>query len=204
MVKATGGMREYNSPYQIQRGSYRSSSFSVDKNFSSPSPEIVERMRRDFEITAQIYRRRSPRQWHEPFQLPVTSASRNNFGDRRIVNGTKHYRHAGLDFASPTGTPVHASNNGIVAFSGEQWTPGQTIFLDHGGGIFSKYMHLSERLVSEGETVKRGQVIAATGHSGGQKPGPHLHMDMVINGSHVDPLDFFRTASRLLILESAG
>ncbi len=196
--------REWGSPYRIERGNYRASSFTVNKNFSSPSPEIVAQMRRDFEVTAQIYRRRNPRQWQEPFQLPVSSSSRHNFGDRRTVNGTKRYRHAGLDFTSPIGTPVRAINSGIVVFSGEQWTPGQTICLDHGGGIFSKYMHLSERLVSEGEAVKRGQVIATTGRSGGQKPGPHLHLDMVINGSHVDPVDFFRTALRLLTLETAG
>lgn len=190
-------------PYTIQRGAYRSSAFSLSKSFSEPSREIVARMRHDFETMVEIYQRRTPRQWRTAFALPVTSATRSNFGDKRVVNGTKRYRHAGLDFLSPVGTPVHAINDGTVALSDEQWTPGQTICIDHGGGIFSKYMHLSARRVRTGEAVTRGQLIGLSGQTGGQKPGPHLHLDLVINGTHVDPIDFMRTAERLRALETS-
>jgi murein DD-endopeptidase MepM/ murein hydrolase activator NlpD len=190
-------------PYTVQRGAYHSSAFSLSKNFSEPSREIVARMRHDFETMVEIYQRRTPRQWRTAFALPVTSATRNNYGDKRVVNGTKRYRHAGLDFLSPIGTPVKAINSGTVALSDEQWTPGQTICIDHGGGVFSKYMHLSARRVRAGETVTRGQLIGLSGQTGGQKPGPHLHLDLVINGTHVDPIDFMRTAERLITLESS-
>ena len=190
-------------PYIVQRGAYHSSAFSLSKSFSEPSREIVARMRHDFATMVEIYQRRTPRQWRTAFALPVTSATRGNYGDKRVVNGTKRYRHAGLDFLSPVGTPVKAINSGTVALSDEQWTPGQTVCIDHGGGIFSKYMHLSARRVREGETVTRGQLIGLSGQTGGQKPGPHLHLDLVINGTHVDPIDFMRTAERLITLESA-
>ena len=190
-------------PYTIQRGAYHSSAFSLSKSFSEPSREIVARMRQDFETMVEIYQRRTPRQWRTAFALPVTSATRSNYGDKRVVNGTKRYRHAGLDFLSPLGTPVKAINSGTVALSDEQWTPGQTICIDHGGGVFSKYMHLSARRVRTGEAITRGQLIGLSGQTGGQKPGPHLHLDLVVNGTHVDPIDFMRTAERLIALETS-
>jgi murein DD-endopeptidase MepM/ murein hydrolase activator NlpD len=117
---------------------------------------------------------------------------------RRTVNRTKRYRHIGLDFLASTGTPVKAMNDGTVVLSTEQWTPGQTVIVDHGGSIFSKYNHLSERRVREGDAVTRGQVIALSGRSGGQKTPPHLHLDIFINRTPVDPEDFMRTAARLI------
>ena len=188
------------SEYTVERCYYRSSSLKLSRDFSSPPQEVATRMRRDFQTMVEIYRRRTPRRWKSPFILPVTCSHRNNFGDRRIVNGEKSYRHAGLDFNAPIGTPVRAINDGVVALSGEQWTPGETICIDHGGGVFSKYMHLSERHVKEGDSVRLGETIALSGQSGGQRPGPHLHLDVVVNGSHVDPFDFLRTAGQLIAM----
>ncbi len=189
-------------PYAAQQGIYRQSSLTLDKNFSEPSPEIRSRMRADFETMVEIYGRRTARRWQTEFALPVPGIDRNNFGDNRVVNGTKHYRHAGLDYRAATGTAVRAINDGVVALSAEQWTPGQTVCIDHGGGVFSKYLHLSERRAREGDSVRRGQLIGLSGHSGGQKPPPHLHLDLVVSGIHVDPKNFMRTAAQLLKLEA--
>ncbi len=189
-------------PYAAQQGVYRQSSLTLDKNFSEPSPEIASRMRSDFETIVEIYGRRTARRWQAEFVQPVPGIDRNNFGDNRVVNGTKHYRHAGLDYRAATGTAVRAINDGVVALSAEQWTPGQTVCIDHGGGVFSKYLHLSERRASEGDSVRRGQLIGLSGHSGGQKPPPHLHLDLVVSGIHVDPKNFMRTAAQLLKLEA--
>jgi murein DD-endopeptidase MepM/ murein hydrolase activator NlpD len=93
-------------------------------------------------------------------------------------------------------------NDGRVVLSTEQWVPGQTVCIDHGGGVFTRYLHLAERHVSEGDEVRRGEVIGLSGHSGGQRPGPHLHLDVVVNGSHVDPLAFVQTAAQLCSLEA--
>jgi murein DD-endopeptidase MepM/ murein hydrolase activator NlpD len=139
--------------------------------------------------------------WSDGFVPPVSQPSKNNFGLRRTVNGTLNYRHAGLDFPVPIGTPVRAINAGRVAFSGEQWTQGQMVVVDHGGGIFSRYLHLSERRVALGELVGRGDIVGRSGDTGGQRPGPHLHLDTYVNGTAVDPRSLGRTAWHLLDLE---
>jgi murein DD-endopeptidase MepM/ murein hydrolase activator NlpD len=196
-----GGELNWNLPYLVRQGSYRETNLTLDKSFSEPSPEIVERMRKDFETMVEIYQRRTPQSWHEPFVQPVSGGDSDNFGDKRTVNRTKRYRHAGLDYHARLGTPVLAINDGTVALSTEQWVPGQTICLDHGGGVFSKYLHLSERHVMEGSRVRRGEVIGLSGNSGGQKTRPHLHLDLAVNGARVDPKFFMEMAGQLLNLE---
>lgn len=197
-----GGEARWAINYSIRHGIYRETSLTVDKNFTQPSPEIVARERQDFATMLEIYKRQSPRRWSEPFVHPVPGPDKDNFGDKRTYNRTKHSRHSGLDYSAVMGTPVHAMNDGVVALSGEQWVPGQTICIDHGGGIFSKYLHLSQRRVQENDAVKRGDVIGLSGHSGGQKPPPHLHLDLVLNGVRVDPKDFMRTTAQLIKLEA--
>jgi hypothetical protein len=195
---AAGRTNEWTFPYLVERGLYRSTSLTLDENFSAPPPDVAARMRRDFETDVEIFKGVTPRKWTAPFVRPVSGVDNNNFGVRRTVNGTKRYRHIGLDFRASMGTPVQAINDGTVALSTEQWTPGQTVIIDHGGSIFSKYNHLSERRVQSGQTVTRGQVIALSGRSGGQKSPPHLHLDIIINRTPVDPEDFMRTAAQLI------
>lgn len=197
---AGGNISEWTFPYLVERGLYRSTSLTLDENFSAPPPDIAARMRRDFETDVGIFKQVTPRKWTTAFIRPVAGRDNDNFGVRRVVNGTKRYRHIGLDFRASTGTPVQAMNNGTVVLSTEQWTPGQTVIIDHGGSIFSKYNHLSERRVLAGQTVTRGQVIALSGHSGGQNAPPHLHLDIIINRTAVDPEDFMRTAAQLITI----
>lgn len=193
-----GSNLQWTFPYFIERGTYRSTSLTLNENFSAPPPEIAARMRRDFETDVEVFRRVTPRKWTMAFVRPVAGRDNDNFGVRRTVNRTKRYRHIGLDFRASTGTPVQAINDGTVALSTEQWTAGQTIIIDHGGSIFSKYNHLSARRVQTGQTVTRGQIIALSGSSGGQDSPPHLHLDVIINRTAVDPEDFMRTAAQLL------
>lgn len=189
---------QWSLPYFIERGVYRSTSLTLDENFSSPTPEIAARMRHDFETDVEIFKQRTARKWQAAFIRPVPGRDNDNFGVRRTVNRTKRYRHIGLDFKASMGTPVQAMNDGTVVLSTEQWTPGQTVIIDHGGSIFSKYNHLSERRVREGQTVTRGQVIALSGRSGGQRTPPHLHLDIILNRTAVDPEDFMRAAAQLV------
>jgi murein DD-endopeptidase MepM/ murein hydrolase activator NlpD len=195
---------EWASEYESLPGSYGRSALTLSRETTDPSPEIAERKRREFEANAALFRRRTSRRWSSAFAPAVSVASKNNYGLRRTVNGTLHYRHAGLDYPAPIGTPVRAINDGRVAFSGEQWTAGRIVILDHGGGIFSRYLHLSQRHVAEGDSVGRGDVIGLSGNTGGQRPPPHLHLDTFINGTPVNPLNLRLTASRLLDLERSS
>lgn len=189
--------------YRVTTGNYRRSVLKLSNKFSEPPPQIRERIRREFETMVGVYRARTPRRWREGFVRPVSAPDANNFGVRRVVNGSKRYRHAGLDYRAPLGTPVRAVNDGVVVLSTTHWTPGQLVCIDHGGGIFSRYIHLSERRVRRGERVYRGQVIALSGRSGGQRTRPHLHVDVVVNGTQVSPKGLRRTAARLLAAEAS-
>ncbi len=116
------------------------------------------------------------------FQWPVSSGGTitSTFGPRW---GTVHQ---GLDIACPIGTPILAGESGTVIASYYSSSAGEYIVIDHGNGVATEYMHNSQRLVSVGDYVTRGQVIAYSG-STGYSTGPHCHFGVRINGVRVDP-----------------
>lgn len=101
------------------------------------------------------------------------------------------WRHTGVDIAGPTGTAIYAADDGVVAFAGWGRGYGLHIVIDHGNGMKTRYAHNSKNFVSKGETVKRGQNIAAVG-STGRSTGPHIHFEVIINGKFRNPLEFIR------------
>lgn len=126
------------------------------------------------------------RLWNGDFILPVKGELSNDFGLRRIINGEPKKPHSGADIDAPYGAPVYAPNDGRVVFVDELFFSGNSVFIDHGMGLFSMYFHLSEALVKEGDTVKKGQIIAKVGSSG-RATGPHLHWGIRLNGARVNP-----------------
>ena len=103
------------------------------------------------------------------------------YGDRRL--------HAGIDMRGTNGTPIYASAPGEVVFAGTRGGYGNTVIIDHGGGIATLYAHQSKLAVAEGAEVARGQVIGAVG-STGFSTGPHLHFEVRVRGVPVDPLGY--------------
>lgn len=101
------------------------------------------------------------------------------------------WRHHGLDIANKTGTPIYACDSGTVEVAGWGIGYGNQIVVDHGGGRKSRYAHLSKFYVKKGETVKRGEAIAAMG-STGRSTGPHLHFEYIINGIKYNPLNYLK------------
>jgi hypothetical protein len=129
-----------------------------------------------------------------PFVAPVASTRRTSqFWHRRTYrysNGKKEISiHYGIDFGVPKGTPVTAAGAGRVVMVENRISTGLTIILEHAPGIFSLYYHLSEILVTEGQSVGTGELIARSG-STGLSTGPHLHWEMRVNGNAVSP-DWF-------------
>lgn len=113
----------------------------------------------------------------------------SGFGRRsRPTRGASTY-HKGVDWATPTGTAVYASCGGTVARAGWGSGYGYVVYINHPDGRQTRYGHLSKVLVSAGQTVSQGQKIALSGNTG-VSTGPHLHFEILINGSQVNPLQY--------------
>ncbi|BAZ69602.1 peptidase M23B [Fischerella sp. NIES-4106] len=123
------------------------------------------------------------------FAYPSDAPTSSPFGWR--VHPILGYRrfHAGQDFAASYGSTIRAADSGTVIFAGWYGGYGKAAIIDHGNGVTTLYGHTSELYVSEGQTVKRGQAIAAVG-STGLSTGPHLHFEVRKNGTPVDPMNY--------------
>ncbi len=97
--------------------------------------------------------------------------------------------HSGLDMAAPSGSPILAAAGGSVVAATYNGTMGNYVMIDHGGGLFTVYMHASALYVSAGQWVDAGEQIAAVG-STGRSTGPHLHFSVRLNGSYVNPWNY--------------
>jgi LysM repeat protein len=106
---------------------------------------------------------------------------------------TQYYswRHTGLDIANKTGTPLYASEGGTVEYSGWSTGYGYNVLLNHGGGKKTRYAHASKLYVKKGDTVEKGETLAAMG-STGWSTGPHIHFEVIINGVRLNPLNYIR------------
>lgn len=145
----------------------------------------------EVEMLAGIYRRVTPeRLWDSTWHLPVDGGLTSRFGEQRSVNGSEPSgHHAGTDISALEGTPVLATNSGRVVLARQLQVRGNMVVIDHGGGLYSGYAHLSEILVSEGQDVAAGEQIALVGNTG-LSTGAHLHWEMGIHGVVVDALRF--------------
>lgn len=125
----------------------------------------------------------------EGFIRPGYGPVTDDFGPRiNPVTGVAGY-HRGVDFADPYGAPVYASKSGVVAYSGWMSDFGNVVIIDHGGGVQTLYAHNSQLLVSNGQAVSQGEVIAYVG-STGMSTGPHIHFEIRINGQAVNPWNY--------------
>jgi len=108
------------------------------------------------------------------------------FGLRSDPFSGEERNHNGLDIAAPEGTPIQAIEDGVVTFAGEQGSYGNLVIVRHADGRESRYAHCSELWVESGARVRAGEEIAAVG-STGRSTGPHLPIELLENGTHVDP-----------------
>jgi murein DD-endopeptidase MepM/ murein hydrolase activator NlpD len=128
----------------------------------------------------------------KPSIKPVNTRVTATYGNRKnpfTNRGTEF--HKGIDFAGTTGTPIKATGDGVVIFSGWQSGYGKVVIISHGYGITTLYGHNSKLLVEKGDKVKKAQVISKMG-STGRSTGSHLHYEIRVNGRSVNPSSYFK------------
>jgi peptidase M23-like protein len=165
----------------------------VPRPFVELDPATLERVNREKATLDRLWEVVTLAQlWHGPFRAPLDGAGpAYGFGVRRIINGEPRAPHTGADFAAAAGTPVHATNGGVVALLANHFFAGTSVFLDHGLGLYTMYFHLQESLVQPGQRVEAGQIIARVG-STGRATGPHLHWGARLDGARIDPQELLQ------------
>jgi len=157
-----------------------------ERNKVDPSPEEIARIEREQAHTAELKRRFTDAEPDTGFARPADGRLSSRFGLRRFFNGQPRNPHNGLDFAAPSGAPVRAPAAGTVIDTGDYFFNGKSVFIDHGQGLISIYMHLSRIDVQVGQRVARGESLGAVGATG-RSTGPHLHWTVILNDTPVDP-----------------
>ena len=141
---------------------------------------VLENLILNRELNKQVY----------PEGRPVEEGFISSYFGRRADPFTGYSaEHKGLDFAGPEGTKVISVAAGLVTFAGERAGYGQMIEINHGNGLATRYCHNEQLLVKQGDMVRKGQEVALMG-STGRSTGPHLHFEVLKNGTQVDPLRF--------------
>ena len=197
-TRADGRQLSQRVPLQIVEGSYKKEALKVAPKHVSPSPKNLQRIRAEKKEIRRIYTSSShTRLWYGNFIKPITSKTTSVFGNQRLFNGELQSYHRGTDLRAKTGTPIYASNSGVVRLAKNLYFSGNIVIIDHGMGIFTNYAHLSKIDVVAGQHVTRGDQIGLSGATG-RVSGPHLHWGVKVNGAYVDPLQFIIVISDLL------
>ena len=115
--------------------------------------------------------------------LPLTGIISSRYG---AVSSIRSSTHTGLDIAASIGTPIKVIADGQITFAAYSGSYGYLVKVDHGNGVESWYAHTSKMYVKAGQEVKAGDIIAAVGNTG-NSTGPHLHLEIRINGKHINP-----------------
>ena len=180
--------------YRRDRGARR---LKVDPKYLRLSPEALARYRKDRAAMQKVFGSFTAEPyWRESFILPLDSKVVSLFGRRSFVNGVERSPHGGVDLRGATGTPVPAAADGTVALVRDAYFSGNTVLIDHGRGVITRYLHLSQALVKPGQKVKKGEIIGKVGATG-RVTGPHLDFGVKLAGARVDPQDWI-ALSRVL------
>jgi murein DD-endopeptidase MepM/ murein hydrolase activator NlpD len=185
-------------PFRIIDGKYKSEALKVDARHVTLSKKDLQRVRGEKKEIRRIYASSSvTRLWYGGFKRPLAGETTSSFGTERLFNGQHQSYHRGADFRAKAGTPVYASNSGIVKLAKNLFYSGNIVIVDHGMGTFTNYAHLSKIEVQAGQHIEKGHQIGRVGATG-RVSGPHLHWAVKVNGVYVDPLRFVRVISDLL------
>ncbi len=189
-VQAPGGSTKQVA-YTITPKQYREQRLKVAPGTVDLAPNDLARFEKERAHQASVMGTFSEPLPQEPLRMQVPTPGRrsSSFGLRRVFNGQSRNPHSGMDIAAPTGTPIVAPLPGQVIDTGNYFFNGNTVWLDHGGGLLSMVCHLSAIEVKVGERLQTGDRIGAVGATG-RVTGPHLHWGVMLNQAMVDPALF--------------
>ena len=177
---------------KVEKVDFGTEELSLPSHLVDLDEKTLERVRKEAKQLQTLFQGfREERLWRGAFIRPVEGELSDTFGLSRIINGKQSSPHTGVDLKGEEGTPVLASNSGMVVLVDELFFTGKSVILDHGWGLYSMYFHLSEALVKKGERVDTGTTLGRVG-STGRSTGPHLHWGVKLNGARVDPLSLLR------------
>lgn len=176
----------------------------VDKKYVDPPASEKERIRQDREkVRAALGMTLPERMWTLPLQRPVPGSVSSLFGMKRVFNGQPKSVHRGLDLRGATGTPIKACADGEVVLVDNLYYSGNTVYVNHGEGVFSAYLHMSEPKVRVGQRVFRGDVVGLVGATG-RVTGPHLHLSLMVQGQSVDPQPLLEATDKMPVSRQTG
>ena len=160
----------------------------VPQKTVTPADQDLKRIKQDAALVREARRiRRNVDDFTAGFIQPAEGVITGVYGSQRFYNGVPKSPHYGIDYAAPTGAPVKAPAAGIITMVHDDlFYSGGTLILDHGHGLSSTFLHLSEILVEQGQSVSAGMVIAKVGASG-RATGPHLDWRMNWLDQRIDP-----------------
>lgn len=182
--------RQFNNPLKVSTRNYDIQYIDgLPNRMVNPSAEDLKRIRADTKLVVNARRTDDARtNFLEGFDWPLVGIITGVYGSQRVINGEPRRPHYGIDIAAPEGTPVVAPAGGIVTMAHpDMYFSGGTLIIDHGHGLSSTFLHLQEILVSEGQSVEKGEVFATVG-STGRSTGPHLDWRINLFKARLDPV----------------
>ena len=172
---------------EIHPAHYRTSTLTVAPKFVAPGPDELNRIKDEIALKNKVFAASATEPlWSGNFVAPVHATPTDSFGTRRVFNGKLDSVHKGMDFRARVGTPVRASNRGVVVLARPLYYEGNCVVIDHGLGLFTISMHLSRIDVHEGEHVRQGELLGLSGATG-RVTGPHLHWAVRWQDAYLDP-----------------
>jgi murein DD-endopeptidase MepM/ murein hydrolase activator NlpD len=171
---------------KIRKKSYPAQHLTLPQKYVTPDPDLKERLAEERKLLNAALTTKSPvRYWSLPMQRPVAGEVTSWYGLRRILNGEPLNPHKGLDFRGAAGTPIGCIADGVVVLTGDFYYPGRFAVVDHGLGVTSIYMHMSEITAVQRQKIRAGDTVGLIG-STGRSTGPHLHLGLTVLGQSID------------------
>lgn len=191
-IHTANGVRDESESVEIHAAHYPTGVLTVPPKFVSPGPEEQKRIEAEQKVKERVFGISAERPlWSGSFHAPVHAEATDSFGTRRTFNGKLASIHRGMDYRAAMGTPVRASNGGVVVLARPLYFEGNCVIIDHGLGLYTLSMHFSRIDVKEGQHVSAGDRLGLSGATG-RVTGPHLHWAVRWQGAYLDPAKLLR------------